>query len=183
MSGARPTAARGGRALLVLLLVALSGCAVLRDALAPAPVGRPSGREGWLVYELRELRFEAPASWSVSGGERRISLDAPDGRARLEITHPRAEFGDEKACLAAAEEKLKEQAAALERGRRHPTRFAGRPAHALEADHGAWHVWAFAACDGGVQYRVFFTAVTPASREALEAYRALVRSARVGGEA
>jgi hypothetical protein len=40
-----------------------------------------------------------------------------------------------------------------------------------------------AACDGGVQYRVFFTAATPAQAEALEAWRTLVQTARIGGEA
>lgn len=169
--------------LLAAALLALAGCAALRDAMAPAPVGAPSGRDGWLVYALRDLRFEAPAAWRASGGERRVALEAPDGRARLELSYPEAEFPDEKACLAAAAEKLRQQAGALERSRHHPTRFAGRPAQALEGDQGGWHVWAYAACDGGVQYRVFFTAATPAPAEALEAYRALVATARVGGEA
>lgn len=168
---------------LAVLVLALAGCATLRDALAPAPVGKPSGREGWLVYELRALRFEAPAGWRPAGGERRVALEAPDGSARLEITYPAPDLADEKACLAAADEKLRQQAGAFERARRHPTRFGGRPAQTLEGDQGGWHVWAFASCDGGVQYRVFFTARTPAPPEALEAYRALVESARIGGEA
>lgn len=172
----------GVRGLLILLL-ALSGCAAIKDALAPAPVGKPSGREGWLVYELRDLRFEAPAGWRPSGGERRMTLESPDGKARLEVSYPAPDFADERACLAAAEEKLRQQEGTLERARRHPTRFAGRPAQTLEADQQGWHVWAFAACEGGSQYRVFFTAATPAAPEALEAYRALVASARIGGEA
>lgn len=163
--------------------LALAGCATLRDAFAPAPAGKPSGREGWLVYELRDLRFEAPAGWRPSGGERRVALDAPDGKARLEITHPEKDFADERSCLAAADEKLAQQAGAFERARRHPTRFAGRPALTLEGDQGGWHVWAFAVCDGGVQYRVFFTAATPAPPEAIEAWRTLLESARVGGQA
>jgi hypothetical protein len=171
------------RPLLAAALLSLTGCAALRDAVAPAPVGAPSGREGWLVYALRDLRFEAPAAWRPSGGERRMSLEAPDGRARVELSYPEAEFADEKACLAAAADKLRQQAGSLERSRHHPTRFGGRPAQALEGDQGGWHVWAYAACDGGVQYRVFFTAATPAPAEALEAYRTLVASARVGGEA
>ena len=169
--------------LLLLSALALAGCATLRDAFAPAPVGKPSGREGWLVYELRALRFEAPAGWSASGGERRMALEAPDGRARLEVSYPEAEFADERACLAAAEEKLREQATQLERARRHPTRFGGVSAQTLEADRGGWHLWAYAACDGGVQYRVFFTAATPAAGETVEAQRTLVKSARIGGEA
>jgi hypothetical protein len=176
-------ARRGARALALLALLAtLGGCRTLRDAFTPAPVGSPSGREGWVVYPLRDLRFEAPVAWQVSGGERRLTLEAPDGKAKLEITYAAADFADEKACLAAAEEKLRQQQATLERARRHATRLAGRPAHALEGDQGAWHVRATAACDGGVQYRVFFTAATPASREALEVHRTFLQSARIGGE-
>ncbi len=162
---------------LVAGAVALAACAGAR------PVqGRPSGREGWLVYTLRDLRFEAPAAWRAAGDERRLSLEAPDGRARLEVTVPEPVFPDERTCLAAAEAKLSEQQGSLERARRHPTRFAGRPAQTLEADQGGWHVWALAACDGGAQYRIFFTAATPASAEALEAWRAFVQSGRIGGE-
>jgi hypothetical protein len=73
--------------------------------------------------------------------------------------------------------------AGLERARRHPTRLAGRPAQTLEGDQGGWHVWAVVACDGGMQYRVFFTAATPASYEALDVWRTLQQDARVGGEA
>jgi hypothetical protein len=170
------------RALLAAAL-ALSGCAAVREALAPAPVGKPSGREGWLVYELRDLRFEAPATWRPAGGERRVALEEPDGKARVEVTHRAADFEDERACLADAEERLRQQAGAFERARQHPTRFAGHPAQTLEGDQGGWHVWAYAVCDGGMQYRVFFTAATPATAEALEAYRALSQSARIGGQA
>jgi hypothetical protein len=171
------------RAAVLGAALALAGCATLRDALAPAPVGKPSGREGWLVYQLGSLRFEAPSAWRASGGERRIALEAPDGRARLEVSYPGTPFPDERACLAAADEKLRGQAAQLERARRHATRFAGVAAQTLEADEGGWHVWAYAACDGGVQYRVFFTAATPAAADHLEAQRTLVASARIGGEA
>lgn len=167
---------------LVLLAVSLTGCAAMRDALAPAPEGRPSGREGWLVYELRDLRFQASAAWRPAGGERRVALEAADGRARLEVSLPERESVDEKACLAEADRKLRHQAGAFERVRRHPTRFAGRAAQTLEGDQRGWHVWAYAVCDGGVQYRVFFAASSPMSPEALEAYRALVESARIGGE-
>ncbi len=170
-------------AALVVPLALLTGCATMREAFTPAPQGKPSGREGWLVYELRDLRFEAPAGWRPSGAERRMMLEAPDGRARLEVSVAETEFSDERACLAAAEDKLKGQAGSLERARLHPTRFAGRPAQTLEADQGGWHLWAIASCDGGVQHRVFFTAATPAAPEALEAWKALLASARIGGEA
>jgi hypothetical protein len=165
------------------LVLALSGCATVREVFAPAPVGKPSGRQGWLVYELRDLRFQAPGTWRPSGGERRVALEQPEGKARLEVTHRAADFADEKACLADADERLRQQAGAFERARRHATRFAGHPAHSLEGDQGGWHVWAFAVCDGGVQYGVFFTAASPASPEALEAYRALSETARIGGQA
>jgi hypothetical protein len=163
---------------LAAVLLALAGCRGAR------PVeGRPAERAGWMVYGLRELRFEAPAAWRATGDERRVSLEAQDGAARLELSVPEAAFPDERACLADAEERLAERQATLERARRHPTRFAGRSAQTLEADQGGWHVWAVAACDGGAQYRVFFTAATPASAEALEAWKTLLATARIGGEA
>jgi len=165
-------------ALLVAVALSLGACAGAR------PVqGRPSGREGWLAYAVQGLRFEAPAAWRATGDERRLSLEAPGGGARLEVSVPEPAFADERACLAAAEAKLAEQQGALERARRHPTRFGGRAAQTLEADQGGWHVWALAACDGGAQYRVFFTTATPATAEALEAWRTFVQTARIGGEA
>ncbi len=168
--------------ILAVLLSQATACATFRDAFAPAPVGKPSGRDGWLLYELGTLRLEAPAAWRASGGERRFKLEASDGRARLEVSYPESPFPDERACLAAAEEKLREQAGQLERARRHATRFGGVSAQTLEADQGGWHVWAYAACDGGVQYRIFFTAATPAAPDVVDAQRTLVASARIGGE-
>jgi hypothetical protein len=163
------------RAAALIAAAALSACAARR------PVeGRPSGREGWVVHGLGALRFEAPATWRATGDERRIVLERPGGGARLELTLAEARFATERACLDAAEGRLGERQAALERGRRHPTRFGGRAAQALEGDQGGWHVWAIAACDGGAQYRVFFTAATPAAQDALEAWRALLQSARIG---
>jgi hypothetical protein len=167
-------------ALLCVAASALSGCATLRQALSSAPRGVPSGRDGWLVYSVRAFRFEAPAGWRASGGEQHLKLEAPDGTARLEISTPGTSYADEKACLAGADEFL-ERGAALERVRRHPTRLAGVPAVTLEGDSGGWHVWAYAACDGGTQYQLFFTARTPAPPEAVAAYRALVQTAIVGG--
>ena len=168
---------------LAAALALASGCATIKDAFAPAPVGKPSGRAGWVVYTIATLRFEAPASWRASGGERRMTLEAPDGRARLEVSYPEKPYADEKACLADADAKLRDESARLERARRHATRFGGVAAQTLEADQGGWHVWAYAACDGGMQYRIFFTAATPAAAEDLEAQRTLVASARIGGEA
>lgn len=168
--------ARAGAALAIAAL--LSACGGLR------PVqGRPSGREGWLGYAVGDLRFQAPAPWRASGAERRLSLEAPDGRARLEVSVLESRFPDERSCLAAAEQKLAAQQAGMERARRHPSRLGGRPAQILEADQGGWHVWAVAACDGGVQYRVFLTAASPAGPDAIEAWRTLLQSSRIGGEA
>jgi hypothetical protein len=111
-----------------------------------------------------------------------VSFEAPGGRARLELSVPATDYPDERGCLAAAEEKLRGQAGTLERARRHGTRFAGRAAQTLEADSGSWHVWAWAACDGGAQYRIFFTSAAPAGQDAIEAQHTLVASARIGGE-
>lgn len=171
------------RIVAALLLLALSACAGLRQALSPAPRGTASGRDGWLVYSVRALRFEAPAGWRPSGGDQHVKLEAPDGTAWFEVSTPGTSYADEKACLAGAEESLK-RGAALERVRRHPTRLGGAPAVTLEGDSpGGWHVWAYAACDGGTQYQLFFTARTPAPPEAIEAYRTLVQSAKIGGRA
>jgi hypothetical protein len=161
------------RAAAVAAVAALIACA------GPAPVrGVPSRRAGWLAYAVGDLRVEAPAPWSASGDARRLSLEAPDGRARLEVTVPETAYPDERACLAAAQARLASGAGSLERARRHPTRLAGRPAEGLEADRGGWHVWALAACDGGVQYRIFFTAATPAPPDVLEVWRTLAQGGR-----
>jgi hypothetical protein len=166
-------------ALSAALLV--SGCARLTRTTAP-PLGTPSGRAGWLTYTLQDLRLEAPATWTAQGERRRLALAAPDGRARLEVTVPATAFPDERACLADASERMG-SAAGLERTRRHPTNLGGRPGESLEADRGDWHVWAVAVCDGGMQYRIFFTAASPAPVEVVDVWRTLVQSARIGGEA
>lgn len=168
------------RAALLAAALLASGCAGLGHA---PPRGTPSGRAGWLVYALEGLRLEAPASWTAEGDPHRLALAAPDGRARLEVTVPETAYPDERACLAAAGDRMTSAAGTLERARRHPTRLAGRPAESLEADQGGWHVWAVAACDGGVQYRIFFTAASPAPPDVVEVWRTLMRAARLGGEA
>ncbi|HVI94814.1 MAG TPA: hypothetical protein VM753_12460 [Anaeromyxobacter sp.] len=160
----------------------LSGCASIRNAVSPPPQGTPSGRAGFLVYPVGALRFEAPAAWRTSGSPQHLQLEAPDGAARLEISTPEASFSDEKTCLTDADAVMR-RAASLEHARRHATRFANVPALTVEGDEGGWHVWAWAACDGGQQYQVFFTARSPATPDALEAYRTLLATARVGGQA
>ncbi|WP_242393067.1 hypothetical protein [Anaeromyxobacter oryzisoli] len=161
--------------------VALSGCAGLRQAFEPAPQGRPSGRDGWLVYTIGELRFEAPVRWAPTGRRTHVTLESPESNARLEVSVSETRYPDQKACLAAGAEVLG-KASHLERVRRHATTFAGARAETLEGDAGGWHVWAWAACDGGTQYQVFFTAQTPAPPPVIEAHRTLVSSARIGGQ-
>jgi hypothetical protein len=164
-------------------LVLATGCATFRNFFSGGPRGAPSGRAGWLVYDVGGLRFEAPAGWSTSGGPDRIVLEAPDGGAKLEAHVVDERFADAKTCLAEAEEALRKSDPGLERVRRHPSTFAGVPAVAQEADSGAWHGWAWGVCDGGKQYRVFLAGRSPVAADVVEAYRTLVASARVGGEA
>jgi hypothetical protein len=174
---------RSPRAIFAALALALvAGCASVREALSPPPRGAPSGRPGWLVYPVGGLRFEASDAWRASGDARHLQLEAPSGDARLEVSTPDPAYLDEKACMAAAQEVMR-RAESMERVRKHLTRFAGAPAVTVEGDQRGWHVWAWAACDGGTQYRVFFTARTPAPASAIEAYRALVQTARIGGQA
>jgi len=176
---------RARRALPLVAAAALAlsapGCAALRGLFPGGPQGKPSAREGWLVYQVEALRVDAPATWEASGDARHLRLSAPDGAARLEVTSPGDPLPDTKACLAEAE-KAMARAGSLERARRHPTTFAGAPGLAVEGDEGGWHVWAWAACDGGRQYQVFFTARTPASPAAVEVQRAVASGARLGGE-
>jgi hypothetical protein len=167
--------------LALVLALTLSGCAALRGVVSPPPPGSPSAKPGWLVYQVEELRLEAPEAWRASGDAKHLRLDAPDGGARLEVSTPGDALADEKACLASAEQAM-DRASSLERVRRHPTTFAGARGFAVEGDTGGWHVWAWAACDGGRQYQVFFTARTPAPPTVLEVQRALATGARLGGE-
>jgi hypothetical protein len=166
---------------LAAVAAAASGCAALRGLVSAPPEGKPAGRAGWLAYRVEALRVEAPASWTASGDARHLRLAAPDGLARLEVASPGEPLADAKACLAEAEQAM-QRAGSLERARRHPTTWAGAPGFAVEGDEGGWHVWAWAACDGGRQYQVFFTARSPASPAVLEVQRAVASGARLGGE-
>ena len=168
----------------IVLLGAGALAATVAACAAPKSLaGVPGGRPGWVLYRVGELWFRAPVSWHVTGDIRRATAEEPDARSRLEVSIPDQPYADERACLAAANERLGSAAAGLERARRHPSRLAGRPALTLEGDQGGWHVWAIAACDGGKQYRVFFTAATPASYDAMDVWQQLVQDARIGGEA
>ncbi|HEX9244355.1 MAG TPA: hypothetical protein VF875_18095 [Anaeromyxobacter sp.] len=167
----------------VALLAALAAAALAACAHPRSLAGIPGGRPGWVLYHVEELWFRAPRDWHATGDLRHASVQEPDARSKLEITVPEQRFPDERACLAAADERLSRAVAGLERARRHPTRLAGRPGLAAEGDQNGWHVWAIAACDGGVQYQVFFTSATPASTFALDVWRQLVQDTRIGGEA
>jgi len=161
-------------------LLALAGCASIGRVFEAPPPAEPAGREGWVAYQVAALRVEAPAGWRASGGPRALTLDEPAGQGKLTVSVGDEPFSDAKACLAAGEVSLQRGAAGLERVRRHPSKLAGAPAVAQEADRGAWHGWAWAVCDGGTQYRIFFTAPATAPAEVLEVHKALL-AARLGG--
>jgi hypothetical protein len=159
-------------ALAALATLAMGACSTAR------PVARPAADPGKTVYSVGALSFEAPASWSAEGDARKVRLAAPDGGATLEA-RAAAVAGPDEACLADAEKALARGAASLSGVRRHPSSFAGRKAVAQEADAAGWHGWAWAACAGGEQYRVWLAARTPVDRDRLEVQRRLVATARL----
>ncbi len=162
----------------------LPACRTVREAFQPPPQGRPTGREGWLVYGVGDLRIEAPSTWRPHGTAERLELESQDGSGRLEVRRVDDRWDGEAACLAAVEARLAASEERLDRPRRHPTTVAGRRAVVLEADQGGrGHGWAWGICDGGTQYRIFLSGSTPLSRDVLEEYRTLLASARIGGEA
>ncbi|HSN92452.1 MAG TPA: hypothetical protein VLS93_14565 [Anaeromyxobacteraceae bacterium] len=163
--------------------IAAAAAAALACAIFRPVEGRPSGRAGWLAYRVGAVAFEAPEGWRAWGGPTRVTVEAPDGNARLVVSQVEDRFPDERACLAAAEEELRRGEAGLSRVRRHATTLAGRRAWTQEADQGPWHGWAFGVCDGGVQYRAFLVSRTPTPPETVEVHRALVDRIRIGGEA
>jgi len=168
------------RSLAAAGLLALSGCShVLTRA---GPVTRPGGAEGSTVYVVGDLAFEAPAAWRAEGDDRRLRLLAPGDEATVEAAAAKVD-GTEASCLAEAEARLARGEGTLTGVRRHATTFAGAKGVTQEADQGAWHGWAWAACAGGLQYRVWFAARSPIPKELLEARRRLVDSARIGAAA
>jgi hypothetical protein len=156
----------------LLLVAASAGCGRLQ--------GIPTGR-GWNLYRVGALALELPEDWSARGDATRISAEAPDGRARVSAQRLERAFGSGTECLAQAEQSLARGAADLERSRRHPTKLGGRSAVVQEADSGGWHGWAWAACDGGLQYRLSFFGASPLSPEAVTAQRGLEASVRFEG--
>jgi hypothetical protein len=172
-----------GRRRTVLLAAAALAATIAACAAPKSLAGVPAGRPGWVLYHVGDLWFRAPRDWHATGDLRHATVQEPDARSKLEITVPEQPYPDQRACLASADERLSKAAAGLERARLHPTKLAGRPGLSMEADQGAWHVWAIAACDGGVQYQIFFTSATPASTFAMDVWQQLVQDARIGGEA
>jgi hypothetical protein len=172
------TGARRPFLLAAALLAGLAACAAPRSL-----AGIPAGRPGWVLYHIGELWFRAPKDWHATGDVRHAAVQEPDARSKLEVSMPEQPYPDERACLASADERLARASAGLQRARRHPTRLAGRPGLEIEGDGDGWHVWAIAACDGGVQYQVFFTSATPASTFAMDVWQQFMLDARIGGEA
>jgi hypothetical protein len=128
------------------------------------------------------LTFLAPDTWEARGNERRLQLSHPQNQGRLDVQQVERKFKDEKECLAGAEESLAKGSTNLTNVRRHPSTFAKRRAVTQEADQGGWHGWAWALCDGGTQYRLFFAGRSPVPPDVLEGWRALTRSAAMTGE-
>jgi hypothetical protein len=162
------------------LLLALAGCAGVQRSDESPLEGRSSGQSGMLRYTVGRLAFLAPDSWEARGGPHRVQLKHPADQGRFDVRQVERSYPDEKACLAGAEESLTRGSAQLRNVRRHGSSLAGRKAIAQEADQGGWHGWAYALCDGGTQYRLFFAGRTPVPRDVLEAMRALTKSAALG---
>jgi hypothetical protein len=158
------------------LLVTLAGCAGVQRGDSPVQ-GESSGQSGLLRYTVGRLALLAPDSWEARGGAGRLTLRHPEDRGRLDVQQVERTFADEKACLAAAEESLAKGSAGLTNVRRHASALAGRKAVAQEADQGAWHGWAWAVCDAGTQYRLFFAGRSPVSKDVIAALRTLTGSA------
>jgi hypothetical protein len=163
---------------LALLLAATTACSVVQERVFDSPpAGRPSGQRGMLQYGIGRLTFLAPDTWEASGSSRKLHLAHPQDRGVLDVQQSDRSFRDEKECLANAEESLAKGSAKLTNIRRHASSFAGKRAIAQEADQGAWHGWAWALCDGGTQYRLWFAGVSPVQKDVLDAWHALTKSA------
>lgn len=171
------TGGRAARAAAALAL-ALAGCNIIHErAQESGPQSRPSGDEGMLLFTVGRLSFEAPADWQARGDPRRVLLVSPRNDGRIDAQLVDRTFKTDAECLAHAEGALARGSATLTNVRRHPTTLAGRKAVVQEADQDGWHGWAWAMCDGGEQYRIFFTGRSPLGEESLRASRLLSSSA------
>jgi hypothetical protein len=165
--------------LALALTLTAGGCSLVHERAAePGPVSRPAGDEGMLTYTVGRLSFSAPAGWQARGDPRKVLLVSPENDARIDAAVAERAFPDDAACLKQAEEALVKGEGKLQNVRRHGTTVAGRRAVVQEADDPqGWHGWAWAFCDGGEQYRVFFTGRSPLRDEALRAARLVPSSA------
>jgi hypothetical protein len=168
----------------VAVVLLLASCSLVQERAGGGPVrGKPSAEPGTLQYEVGRLTFQAPDAWEARGNERRLTLVHPDEKGRLEVQLLDRTFADEKACLVDGDDALAKGAGGLTNVRRHASTFAGRKAVTQEADSRGWHGWAWAVCDGGQQYRVFFTGQSPVAPDVLAAWRTFTRSAAIAGPA
>jgi hypothetical protein len=168
--------------LAVAMLVAAAGCSVVHErVLDSPPEGQPSSQRGMLRYGVGRLTFLAPDAWESSGSSRKLHLAHPQDQGVLDVQQVDRSFRDEKECLANAEESLVKGSAKLTNVRRHGTSFAGKRAVTQEADQGGWHGWAWALCDGGTQYRLWFAGRSPVQKDVLDAWHALTKSAALTG--
>jgi hypothetical protein len=163
-------------------LGALSGCVVVERVGRPSLSSRPAADEGMLVYTVGALSFEVPADWEVRGDAKGIEARPADATAKIDVRMIERPFKKEAECSADAQQALARGSTGLTNVRRHPTTVARRSGVTQEADSGAWHGWAYALCDGTIQYRLFLTGVSPVKPETLEAFRLLVASAQLGGK-
>lgn len=171
--GAMPRAA-------LLALVTLSACTIVHErAGGTEPVSRPGEESGTVVYRVGKLEFQVPLRWAARGDSLRVIAVHPEEQGRLEVQQAGAPLHDRAECLARAEETLQRGSAGAAGVRRHPTTFAGQAGLALEGDQGAWHGWAWAICDGGIQYRISFFGLTPLRDDVMAAWNGLVKSARL----
>jgi hypothetical protein len=185
MNGPAHLPARPGRraTAAALAVLALSCTLVHERAREQGPQSRPAGDEGMLLYSVGRLTFEAPAGWEARGDARHVLLVSPGNDARIDAQLVEQVFPDDARCLASAEQALHRGGAKLTNVRRHASTLAGRRAIFQEADQDRWHGWAWAACDGGEQYQVFFTGLSPVDGERLRAVRLLSSSAVLAGRA
>lgn len=159
---------------LFTMLASLCACAGLRG-----PETSAGSTPGTTRYSVEALSFEVPSTWRGGGSPRAVKLSHPDGVAVVEVSAVQQRFESEKACLAGAREALARGDRTFQNVRRFSSSFGGRPAIAQEADQGGWHGWGWAACDGGDQYRVFFSGRAPVAPEVIETWRTFTKSARI----
>jgi hypothetical protein len=163
--------------------LALAGCSLVHQRAEPeGPQSRPSGDEGMLIYTVGRLSFEAPADWEAQGDPLHVVIVRGGDGARIDAQRVDKAFRDDAQCLNQAEQSRAPGSGRLRNVRRHPTTLAGRKALVQEADQPGWHGWAWAVCDRGEQYRIFFTGRSPLDEEALRVVRLLGASAVLGAE-